>query len=109
MAEVIEALLREVRSLRKLVEERGTERLTVNFKEAGEMLGRSAKTIARMEKRGQLQSVLIGGDKMIPVLELRRVATPAAEQKRSGGRKTIEPLPSAKSEAERAREMLKRR
>lgn len=77
MAEVkIEALLGAVERLIAAVETGGVKRLTVNFLEAGKMMGRSARTISRMEKRGEIQSVQVCGEKMIPVDELYRVATP---------------------------------
>ncbi len=76
-ADVVEALFEEVRSLRKLMEEKGVERLTVSFTEAAQILGRHVKTLSRMEKRGEIQTVPIGGDRMIPMAELRRLATPS--------------------------------
>ncbi len=76
MAAEIEALVAVVQKLIQVIEERGAEQLTVSFAEAGRRLGRSAKTISRMEKRGEIESVLISGSMMIPVEELRRIATP---------------------------------
>lgn len=89
MVEVIEAVLAEVRALRKQLDERGVEQLTAPYREAARILGlKSSKTINRMVKRGELASVMVSGTPMIPMTELKRIATPATPKARRGGAPT---------------------
>lgn len=103
------ALLVELREIKALLERQAAPAaLTLTFQDAARTLGlKSARTISRMVARDELTAVKISGSWMVPVSELRRVATPEQERQRRGP-KAIETL-DAQSEAQRARDMLKRR
>lgn len=109
--EVLRALL-ELREQVVVLEQylrRGTQ-LTYTFKQAAHVLGReSPKTISRMVKKGLITTVTICGSEMVPLSELERLATPASGPHRKGGAKPPVAPRSPKDEAQRARELLKRR
>jgi len=52
------------------------ERLSFGVAEAARALGVSAKTVSRLVAAGTLRSVRIGGRRLIPADELRRLLTP---------------------------------
>jgi hypothetical protein len=83
------------------------ERLAYSFAEAGERIGRSSRTISRMVRANEMETVTIGNKQMIPASELLRITTPKKQlprgrpPRKSGGGK---PATRASVEA-----MLKRR
>ncbi len=77
--------------LKKVIQEALTEvfdkgllvgRLAYTFAEAGKLLGRSTRTVARMVVAGQLHPVTISGARLISAAELARVCTPKGENRR---------------------------
>lgn len=78
MKKVVREALREVLAL-------SVGRLAYSFAEAGQLLGRSPRTVHRMIARGQLHPVEVNGAKMISARELTAITTPK-ERTRSRSR-----------------------
>lgn len=109
-------LVEEMRQIKKCIEgiqKREGRPLAYNYEDAGKMLGgMSAKTIYRMVKGGQLLPVRgEGRTRLIATFELERWIHENTEKPlhRKGGGKPKEAPRSPKDEAQRARELLKRR
>ncbi len=105
--DTIEAVLAEVRALKEQLEEQRDTVVLVTYQEAARRIGlKSAKTISRMVARGELNAVVVSRKRMIPVEELRRIATPVATTVRRHHPKA---RASAADEEARFLSMLKRR
>lgn len=74
----VETLLEE---LRRVVAGQA-EPMTVGLEEAARRLSVSASTVRRLVRSGQLLTVRIGGRVMVPMGELRRLASPTEAPKR---------------------------
>lgn len=81
--------------------------LALRFKAAARALGlKNARTISRMVAKGAICSVMISGVEMIPMSELRRITTPKLPARAVKRAARVE---SPADEAQRTRELLKRR
>jgi hypothetical protein len=112
--DALAVLIEEMRALRELVEgmsKREGRPLALTYERAGAEISRGSKTIARMVQRGELLSIRgEGRSRLIATQELERwISERQQKPRRRMGGAVAKPPPSAKSEAERAREMLKRR
>lgn len=110
--ELLERIERKLDALEQKIGALNMPPRALTFRDAGRMLGRSAKTVRRMVASRELRTVTIAKSEMIPMSEvIRVVAVRPAERPAPAVKRGPKPKPqrSAKDEAAAIRALTKRR